>query len=211
MHITQGRKMLEQILRDRFDQWLTTPILKCLCTHSNPSPTHITLFGLLLGIGSSLAIILNSPTTALLLLFASGLADALDGALARHLQQTSSWGTCLDIFCDRVVESSIILALAYTYPHPLLSMLMLASCYLCITAFLVIGLLSTQESTKQFYYSPGLMERPEAFIAFALMILYPSAYVPLAVGFCLLVSFTALKHLYDFYLANTIKSQRDPL
>lgn len=124
----------------------------------------------------------------------------LDGSLARHQNKTSPIGAALDITADRLVEFAIILGLFLIDPHKrgLLCLLMLGSVLLCITTFLVVGIFSENQSEKGFHYSPGLMERTEAFAFFALMMLFPIYFTPLAAIFSALTFFTAGKRLYEF-------------
>ena len=70
---------------------------------------------------------------------------------------------------------------------------------MCITAFLVVGIFSAKEGEKSFYYSPGLVERAEAFLFFIAMMLLPNYFNQLAYSFILLVFITALFHLFQFY------------
>ena len=77
--------------------------------------------------------------------------------------------------------------------------LMLGSMLLCITSFLVVGIFVANDSHKSFHYNPGIMERAEAFIFFIAMMLWPSAFVGLAMLFSLLVTLTAIIRLTQFY------------
>ena len=120
--------------------------------------------------------------------------------MARYQGKAGNRGAMLDILSDRAVESSVILGLYAVDPHSRgwFCLFMLASVLLCVTTFLVTGIFVQQKSEKSFYYSPGLMERSEAFIFFGLMITFPAAFTPLSSSFSLLVGWTAIKRLYDF-------------
>jgi hypothetical protein len=78
------------------------------------------------------------------------------------------------------------------------SLLMLGSILICVTSFLVVGIFLENTSQKSFYYSPGLIERAEAFLFFVLMILFSKAFSILAVIFSILVFLTAALRLYQF-------------
>jgi phosphatidylglycerophosphate synthase len=126
---------------------------------------------------------------------------ALAGALARALDQTSELGTVLDIVGDRIVEFLVFVGLwAYA---PLMRggyvLFMLGASYICVTSFLVVSMFSENKSHKTFHYSPGLIERAEAFIFFFLMILFPSFFGLLAFAFGALVFYTAVVRVYGFY------------
>jgi phosphatidylglycerophosphate synthase len=137
---------------------------------------------------------------ALTALLFSGFLDTIDGSLARHTQRASSQGAALDICCDRLVEFSIVLGLYLVDPvtRGFDTLLMLGSVLLCVTTFLVAGIFSEQSSYKSFYYSPGLIERTEAFILFFAMIAWPSQFYWLAPLFTLLVMLTAAIRLWQF-------------
>jgi hypothetical protein len=75
---------------------------------------------------------------------------------------------------------------------------MLVSIFICVTTFLVVGIFNEKRGEKAFYYSLGLMERPEAFIFFIAMFLFPSWFLVLAVTFSVLVLWTALSRMCEF-------------
>lgn len=166
------------------------------------SPLTLTLLATL----SGLLIIpaqLYSPFLALALLFLTGALDFIDGALARHLGSASAQGAVADIVSDRLVEFAIVLSLYLLDPsRALLCLLMLGAILICITSFLVVGIFLNNDSHKSFHYSPGLMERSEAFGFFALMILFPQSFTLLASLFTLLVAQTAFYRVYQFTISN---------
>ena len=130
----------------------------------------------------------------------TGFLDTLDGSLARHLKTTSPKGTVFDITSDRLVEFSIILGLyAFDPTHRALgTLLMLGSVLICVTSFLVVGIFEDNQTEKGFHYSPGIMERAEAFLFFGAMILFPSYFMILAILFTSLVFLTAVIRLSQF-------------
>lgn len=165
-------------------------------------PNTITWLSGLLGILVLPALLLNQVFVAVGLLLLSGYGDTLDGALARLTHRSTAWGSVLDIMMDRCVEFSVVLALLAVDPihRAFWCFLMLGSILLCVTSFLVVGIFVPNDSEKSFHYSPGIIERAEAFIFFIVMILWPSAFIFLAVLFSLLVTLTAVIRLYQFYM-----------
>jgi phosphatidylglycerophosphate synthase len=163
-------------------------------------PLHLTLLGVVLGMATAPLLAFAHPFWALLLLLLSGYCDTLDGSLARYCKTPSHFGAALDIFSDRLVEFCIILGLYCVAPweRGLLCLSMLGAVLLCITSFLVVGIFVANSGSKSFYYSPGLMERTEAFACFVLMILLPQYFTLLAFSFIALVSFTAILRLLQF-------------
>ena len=164
------------------------------------NPNILTLAGLLAGIAIAPMLALGHSITALLLLFATGYFDVIDGTVARLRNRACPKGAVFDISSDRVVEFAILFGLYLYAPHEraLLTILMLGSVLVCITTFLVVGVFSTNEGEKGFHYSAGLMERSEAFLLFAVMIAFPSTYFVVASAFAILVTATAVTRVYEF-------------
>ena len=66
--------------------------------------------------------------------------DTLDGSVARF-EEPTIFGGILDIFCDRLVEVFIIIAIVATNPSNLIwpGMFTLAAIVMCISMFLIVG------------------------------------------------------------------------
>lgn len=195
--------MLETICREPVDRVLISPVLTLL--KERVSPSYITLMAVIAGVLAAFFIYLDAIVLACTFLIASGYLDMLDGALARAMDQQSELGSVFDIIGDRVVEFFIFLGL---WAHsPLMRggyvLFMLGATLICVTSFLVVSMFSENKSEKSFHYSPGLMERAEAFIFFFLMILFPSAFGIFAVIFSVLVFYTAFERVHGFYRAVT--------
>ena len=163
-------------------------------------PYSLYLFSCIFGIFSFFLIILNHKYLALSSLLLSGYFDTLDGSIARLRNQKSNLGSVLDIFSDRIVEMLIFIALFLVDPQnrAFFTILMLASSYLCVTSFLVVGIFSQNEGQKSFHYSSGIIERGEAFIFFILMILFEKFFKILALSFSSLVFLTAFIRVFEF-------------
>lgn len=157
--------MIDSYFRQAYQKVFVEPILPFF---NRLSPQTLTLSSCLLGLIVCPLVIFDFPWIAFLALLLSGFLDTLDGSLARHLNLVSSKGAALDIVCDRIVEFAVIIGLffvdanARAFP----SLIMLGSILLCITTFLVVGIFVENQSMKSFFYSPGLIERGEAFIFF---------------------------------------------
>jgi phosphatidylglycerophosphate synthase len=130
----------------------------------------------------------------------SGYLDTLDGSVARAYGSSSEIGGALDIVVDRIVESAVIFALYLIDPtRGILCFLMLFANLICITSFLVVGIFTQEHSNKSFFYHPGLIERAEAFIFYALMIIFPSFFNLLSYSYIILVLLSAFLHLRFFH------------
>ena len=77
------------------------------------SPTTITLLGLVFMVASCLFVLLTKRVVMFcVLVTASGLFDALDGAVARLSGRVTKFGAYLDAMCDRYVEGIVVLTVA---------------------------------------------------------------------------------------------------
>lgn len=196
--------MIEPYIRPFYQKTFCDPLAKKLCNFI--SPNTITLIGILCGILIIPALLYDLTLWALFLLATSGICDTLDGTLARLTQTKSPFGTVLDIVGDRLVEFFIILGLFLVAPETraMECLLMLGSILICVTSFLVVGIFSENDSKKGFYFSPGIMERLEAFFFFGLMMLCPHFFQELAFLFSFLVFLTAGLRMIEFKRVSNI-------
>ena len=122
------------------------------------------------GIGAGIAFGLKSPGWGILLLAVSAALDALDGTLARESGQATLLGGVADLVADRVVESAVIIGIAWPYPALYLPVLILiASWYVNITVFLAVGAALERRGPKLIDYPPGILERTEALVFFVIL------------------------------------------
>lgn len=192
--------MIEQWVYPTYQKILIAPIIKKVISKTRCTPSALTLLAALCGVFIYVALLLKAVVVACAFLILSGYLDSLDGSLARHLEKSTPMGAVLDIVADRFVEFMIIFGLYCFSPDTrgVYSLLMLGSTLICVTSFLVVGVFTKNESHKSFHYSPGLMERPEAFMFFLLMMLIPSWYPVLAILYTVLVLLTAGIRVYQF-------------
>jgi len=192
--------MLDRLFRSIYQRYLIEPILSRPFIRTM-APNYLTLAGLLFGLMWLPLLAFGHSWMAVSCLMISGYLDTLDGAIARYMDRRSDLGAALDISCDRLVELAVILGLFMADPHAraLPSLLMLGSVLICVTTFLVVGIFSQNGSDKSFHYSPGLMERAEAFTLWIFMALWPQHFELCAYTFTLLVLSTALIRLLQFY------------
>ncbi len=191
--------MLDNRLRPLCQQLLIDPILS-LDWIKQQSPLLATALSSLFGIAVAPLLAFKMGFLAIVSLLISGYFDLLDGSLARLQKSSSPQGAVLDITSDRLVEFCVILGLFFVDPEEraLPAILMLGSVLLCITSFLVVGIFSQNTSEKSFHYSPGLVERLEAFCFWIAMILFPSAFSLLAYTFTALILLTTALRLKEF-------------
>lgn len=190
--------MLENILKLHYKRFFLDKIAHYLAKYMTPN--KITLCALIVGMCVLPALLFHQNWLAIFFLVLSGYLDSVDGEVARLQSRSSDIGSMLDIISDRIVEASVIIGLFLVNPldRALLSLCMLASILICITSFLVVGIFTQNNSYKSFHYSPGLMERAEAFLFFIVMILFPRFFSEISTLFCIIVLLTADIRIYQF-------------
>ncbi len=195
---TKVNKVLEKLVKKLF--------------YKKISANQLSLIALIIGLLSALSIFLSGMfrwkieliICAAILMVISFFFDALDGALAR-LEEPTTFGGILDIFCDRTVEVFIIISLISTDPLLLIwpGTFSLGAIVLCISMFLLIGGAFNPEiiddQKKVIYYRRGIMERSETLIfLLAITIIFFLRFI-LLWTFAILVFITALLRLKDAY------------
>ena len=154
---------------------------------------------MLVGVTAALLVLNEYAVAGFAVLWLSGLIDAADGTLAR-LTKPSPLGAILDITFDRVVEVSMIVALACINPDARLLLLILAGVIaIAMSLFLSIGAAVANQSVKSFHYAPGLGERTEAFICLSLMVLDSARLALWTAVFIGVIVFTMAQRLYHAY------------
>ena len=162
------------------------------------TPNNVTILALLLGISTSIFLYFDMQIIAVTLLWVSGYLDAVDGAMARRSNSSSSFGTLLDIVSDRIVEVSIVLVLGLKFVDVRYNLIVFTVCILMsMTIFLTVGALSEKKGVKSFYYQAGVAERSEGFIFFSLMILIPSYLGIITNIFSILIIITAIQRFLE--------------
>ena len=157
----------------------------------------VTFIAFVIGVFSAIAFYFGNNFIAVILLWISGMLDAVDGTMARKTK-TTPFGTILDITFDRIVEISIVVVIALKFPtNSFLMVILLSSILISMTIFLTVGALSEKHSEKSFYYQPGLAERTEGFIFFTLMMLFNSSISIIAIIFLMAILFTAMQRILE--------------
>ena len=148
---------------------------------------QITIFGFVLGVGCFLAIATNSLTAALILLGLNRLADGLDGAVARA-QSPSELGAYLDIVADFALWGLLPIGfIILDSDNSVAAAVLLSSFSMSMTVFLAFsimaekrGLETDAQGRKSFFYAAGLAEGTETITFFAIVIIWPGAFIPAA-------------------------------
>ncbi len=160
----------------------------------------VTLAGLAVGLAGAGVIAVAGPWwVALALVLTSRVLDGLDGAVARVRGKTD-FGGYLDIVADFAFYAAV--PLAFVLRDPVLNgaagAFLLATFYINGATFLGYAVLAgkrgmetVSRGEKSLYFTAGLLEGTETIGLFALLCLWPEAFVPLATGFGALCLVTA--------------------
>jgi phosphatidylglycerophosphate synthase len=163
----------------------------------------ITLTGFAIGMIAAFLIATQAYLAGGIVVFASRLCDALDGAVARHTQATDAGGF-LDIALDFVFYASIPLAFAWADPpaHALAAATLLAAFVGTGSSFLAFAALAAKRGLtnlalpdKSFYFLGGLTEASETLLCFAAMCLWPQHFAALAYCFAVLCAVTTITRI----------------
>ncbi|MCB2290570.1 CDP-alcohol phosphatidyltransferase family protein [Clostridium sp. CS001] len=185
---THGRKYISPLLKAMANFFLRLKM----------TPNNITVIGFLIGLLPFVFIYFDKYLMAVLFLWVSGFFDAVDGEMARISNNSTPFGTLMDVTFDRIVEIGVILAIALKHPQYRLGLLFLTSVIiLSMTIFLTVGALSENRGSKSFYYQAGVAERTEGFLLFTLMILIPKHIALISNVFSILILITAIQRMIE--------------
>ena len=155
-----------------------------------------TILALLAGIGSGIAFARDAVMLGLLALAVSAGFDAIDGTIARECSAPSVLGGVFDLTADRVVEIFVIVGIAWRDPALYFPALVLVgSWYVNITVFLAVGAALERRGPKLIDYPPGILERTEAIIFFAVLAIVEATAIIRPLGPILAYAMTVLEVL----------------
>jgi CDP-diacylglycerol---glycerol-3-phosphate 3-phosphatidyltransferase len=141
------------------------------------TPDHLTIAGLVVGIGAAFAIGAGYLQLGLLLVVLAALPDLLDGALAKASGSASQRGAFFDSVADRVTDALLLGGVAW---H--LSTVGSGQAVMLPVAVLALSMLISYERAKAealgFEAKGGLMERAERLIALAVGLLFEFLLIP---------------------------------
>jgi archaetidylinositol phosphate synthase len=129
-----------------------------------------TIAGAAIGVGAAIAFGVGALRWGLAALAISAVLDALDGTIARECAAPSAIGGVLDLSSDRLVEIAVMIGIAWPRPELYFpAFVLVGSWYVNITVFLAVGAALERRGPKLIEYPPGILERTEALIFFAIL------------------------------------------
>jgi archaetidylinositol phosphate synthase len=158
------------------------------------SANAATISALITGIAAGIAFGRGDVMAGLVALGLSALLDGVDGAIARECAAPSALGGVLDLTSDRVVEAFVIVGIAWRDPALYFpALLLVGSWYVNITVFLAVGAALERRGPKLIDYPPGILERTEAIIFFAVLAIVETNAITRPLGPILCYAMTALE------------------
>jgi phosphatidylglycerophosphate synthase len=153
-----------------------------------------TMLAMLAGIVSGVAFARGAMMLALVALAISAGLDAIDGTIARDCAAPSVLGGVLDLTADRIVEIFVIVGIAWRDPALYFpALLLVGSWYVNITVFLAVGAALEHRGPKLIDYPPGILERTEAIIFFAVLAIVEATAITRPLAPILAYAMTALE------------------
>jgi CDP-diacylglycerol--glycerol-3-phosphate 3-phosphatidyltransferase len=153
---------------------------------------HLTLLGMLMAVGASLAIANGALRAGFLLLVLTAVPDVLDGAVAKASGTASPRGAFFDSVADRFTDALLLGGVAWYLEDR-------HGGHLAVLALAVLGMtmLISYERAKAeslgFDARGGLMERAERIIALGLGLLFEGLLIPILWIMLVLTTFTAVQ------------------
>jgi CDP-diacylglycerol--glycerol-3-phosphate 3-phosphatidyltransferase len=181
-----------------FDGKFRTPVDKAVKPMGNAlrrtglTPDHLTVLGLLVGVGAAVAIGSGNLLLGMFLVILAALPDLLDGALAKASDSSSQRGAFFDSTVDRVTDFLLLGGIAWYFMST-------ESAHMAMLPFAVAAVSSiiSYERAKAeslgIDAKGGLMERAERIIAICVGLLVPVLLIPILWIMLVLVSITAVQ------------------
>lgn len=188
-----ARKIIDPLL-DNAGQYLA---------RKSVSADSVTIASFIVGLISAGLIVYGYLISGLILLLLSRVGDGLDGAVARH-SQTTDFGGFLDIVLDFAFYGLIPLAFIIYDPinNAIAGSLLLFSFYITGSSFLAYSIFAEKwqlktevRGRKSIYFTTGLAEATETFIAFALFCIFPDWFSVVAYVFSVICIYTAFSRI----------------
>ena len=160
---------------------------------------HVTVVSCIIGLGGAALIASGSLLVGLIVILLSRVGDGLDGAIARATKPTD-FGGYLDIVLDFVFYGAVPLAFVLLDPgtNAIAGAVLIFSFYVNGASFLAYAIIAEKRKLtgaprqgKGFFFTAGLAEATETYVAFALFCLFPQAFPVLALAFAALCLVTA--------------------
>ena len=156
----QGGSILLNKALMNFGIWWVRPISHAL-NRLSLSPDHVTYLSLIFGFSSGWFIFQGSFGYAFVFALFAGIADILDGMLAKLTGKDDLSGIVLDSTADRYVDFFLLAACAIFFRHELWSLI---ACLLAIHGSFMISYTTAKAEAMKITPPRGSMKRPERYV-----------------------------------------------
>ena len=179
-----------------FDGKFRTPVDRAvkpignLLRKTGLTPDHLTVLGLLVGIGAAIAIGSEHLRIGLLLVILAALPDLLDGALAKAQNTSSQRGAFFDSTVDRITDALLLGGVAwYLASEESAHMAMLPFAVMALSS--LISYQRAKAESLGLDAKGGLMERAERVVLLCIGLLWEPLLVPVLWVMLVLTAITA--------------------
>ena len=153
------------------------------------TPSALTWFGFLLTIGAAVLITQGHLLAAGMVVLIAGFFDILDGALARHINQTTRFGALLDSTLDRLSDGIPLLGILVLYTRePSTAGILLAG--VALLGSLMVSYVRARGEALGMECQEGLFTRPERVVVLTLGLLLSQFDYALIVALTIIVIFS---------------------
>ena len=164
------------------------------------TPDHLTILGLLVGVGAAVAIGFGRLWLGLALVILAGLPDLLDGALAKATGTSSQRGAFFDSTVDRVTDSLLLGGIGWHFAlteDPRLVLLPFAVASMSS----IISYQRAKAESLGIDAKGGLMERAERIIAICIGLAFNVLLIPILWLMLVLTTITAVQRFAKVWKA----------
>ena len=170
-----------------------TQVVVRLLARTSITPSAITWLGFLIAVGAMVLIITEHLFAAGFVVLVAGFFDMLDGALARHTNQTTRFGAVLDSVLDRFSEAALLIGILVFFVREMSFTGILLVGVALIGSFLVSYIRARAEALG-LKCEVGFFTRPERIVVLALgLILSQIAYaLVIALAIIVVLSFVSV-------------------
>jgi CDP-diacylglycerol--glycerol-3-phosphate 3-phosphatidyltransferase len=162
------------------------------------TPDHLTVVGLLVGIGAAVAIGSGNLTLGLILVILAAVPDLLDGALAKASDSASQRGAFFDSTIDRITDALLLGGIAWYLAgeeSPYLTLLP----YSIMAVSALISYQRAKAESLGIEAKGGLMERAERIIAICIGLLFEPLLIPILWIMLVLTCITAVQRFVKIW------------
>ena len=156
------------------------------------TPDHLTVVGILVGVGAAVAIAFGQLLLGLALVILAALPDLLDGALAKASNAASQRGAFFDSTIDRLTDAVLLGGVGwYLASEQSSHMVMLPFAVMAVSS--IISYQRAKAESLGLDAKGGLMERAERIVLLCIGLLYEPLLVPVLWVTLALSSITAVQ------------------